>query len=158
VIMKDELSNSFRNRQQCALIAMEVKYIWPDGAARSRRITSQVLQVVAERAARHIREIDFLGRYGENEFAILLPRTDLESANRMADRLRRELTATPVWTDRGPLNLSLGIAVLTPNTARKEASVLLEEAFAEMRRVPRSAVDTPTKPLPSEPFRIGRNR
>lgn len=157
VIMKRELAENVRYRQTCSLIALEVRYLWPDGAARSRGITAQVLQVVAERAAKNIRDIDILGRYGENELTILLPKTDQASANRLAERLHKELTATPVWTDRGPLNVSLGIAVLAPAGENKNASAWLEKAFEEVRRSALIEPSDPAQARPSDPFQFERN-
>jgi diguanylate cyclase (GGDEF)-like protein len=48
----------------------------------------QVLRAVAQRCRATIRVVDILGRYGGDEFAILLPGAELREAREIAERLR----------------------------------------------------------------------
>lgn len=141
-----ELPRAERYGHPCSLIAFEVRYHWPDGAARSRAVTAQVLQVVAERTQKNIREIDVYGRYDENEFVILLPETDAASTHRVVERLQRQLTGTPVWTDRGPLTISLAIGVVTQPAGGSDAETLLEEVFRNLHPYPPAAAMEITSP------------
>jgi diguanylate cyclase (GGDEF)-like protein len=131
-----ELPRALRYGHPCSLVALRVNFHWPDGAARSRTVTAQVLQVVAERTLKNIREIDLYGRYGENDFVIMLPETDSHAAQRVIERLHRHLTGTPVWTDRGPLNISLAIGIVTQPDEGSDAEALIEEAFKTLRPFP----------------------
>jgi len=74
-----------------------------------------VLKTLADRWKASIREVDILGRYGGDEFVILLPETDLENALPVADRLRMAICSKPVQTPVGdiPLSVSIGVATLT---------------------------------------------
>jgi two-component system cell cycle response regulator len=47
-----------------------------------------VLRQFAERLRVNVREADILGRYGGEEFIIILPHTDVEESYRIAERLR----------------------------------------------------------------------
>jgi diguanylate cyclase (GGDEF)-like protein len=63
------------------------------------------------------RPADFLARYGGDEFAALLPDTDLEGARRVADRVQRAMAALEVARDGkplGPVTVSLGMASRKP--------------------------------------------
>src|SRR5712691_11405087 len=51
----------------------------------------EVLKEFAQLMRRHIREVDVAGRLGGEEFALLLPETDLRGAAAGAERLRRSL-------------------------------------------------------------------
>ncbi len=56
------------------------------------------LQEAAERIGSTLREIDVAARYGGDEFAVILPNTDLAQARRVADRLIAEMTGRPcLW-------------------------------------------------------------
>jgi len=74
-----------------------------------------VIREVAGRFAAGIRPVDVLGRYGGEEFAVLLPDVDSRTAVAVAERLRLAVAATPVPTRSGPLDVtvSLGLASLT---------------------------------------------
>jgi len=130
------LDQSEEHHEPCAIIAYEVIYHWPDGASHSRAITSQVLQVVADRTSRVIREMDIFGRCAENEFALLLPGLDSKVAGRLTERLKKELTSTPVWTNRGPINISLNVGVSSISAGRAGAEELLEDVLRRMRLEP----------------------
>jgi diguanylate cyclase (GGDEF)-like protein len=77
-------------------------------------IGDQVLQNLAGVLKRSLRDADILGRYGGEEFAILLPETDLDAAARSAERLRLSVADSPAVTEKGsiPITISLGVACL----------------------------------------------
>ena len=75
----------------------------------------QVLRSVAASCMSQLRSSDLIGRYGGDEFIILLVETDAEGAQRVAERIRQSIAGAPVETEKGPLNItaSMGIAPLT---------------------------------------------
>ncbi|MFQ5343176.1 MAG: GAF domain-containing protein, partial [Anaerolineae bacterium] len=88
----------------------------------------QVLAGLAECCRHELREVDLLGRYGGEEFAVLLPESGLTTARPVAERLRRQVERAAIDTDRGPMTItiSLGVAMLDETCADLEA--LLERA------------------------------
>jgi len=79
----------------------------------------QVLREVARLLQESLRDSDVLGRYGGEEFAVLLPVTDARTAERVARRLLRRVADTPIPTEAGELHvqLSVGVAELSPETS-----------------------------------------
>jgi diguanylate cyclase (GGDEF)-like protein len=79
-------------------------------------IGDQVLRQVAQALKNNLREGDILGRYGGEEFSILLPFTNLETARRVAERLCERVAAAGVETEAGLLTVtvSLGLAGFDP--------------------------------------------
>lgn len=55
-------------------------------------VGDQALRIVAERLQSSVREVDILGRYGGDEFVVLLPETDLQAARTAAERIRLHLS------------------------------------------------------------------
>jgi two-component system cell cycle response regulator len=88
-----------------------------------------VLCEVARRMTETTRVYDFVGRYGGEEFLILLPGCNSIQAARMAERLRLAVAAGPVETRECEIGvtLSLGVAV-TEGMRLPEAKALLLEA------------------------------
>ena len=82
-------------------------------------IGDQVLQGMALICMNNLRTEDILGRFGGEEFVILLPDTKLEDARNIAERLRRLIAETPIETDIGPIRttISIGIAIKEKSTA-----------------------------------------
>jgi len=79
----------------------------------------QVLIEIVNRCCEVIRHVDVLGRYGGDEFVILLPETDLRRAREIAERIRASISDEPVITDAGSIQVSIsaGITQVTSDTA-----------------------------------------
>jgi len=71
----------------------------------------QVLRAVAACAQSNLREIDLLGRYGGDEFVVLLLETELGAARRVAERIRAAVADRPVDIDQGPLQVTMSVGV-----------------------------------------------
>ncbi|HEX5343309.1 MAG TPA: CHASE domain-containing protein [Duganella sp.] len=77
-----------------------------------------VLRQLADLMRESQRKIDMLGRIGGEEFAILLPGTDLEAAAVFGERLRQRVAQTPMRLDDGAtldITVSIGIAAMGGN-------------------------------------------
>lgn len=73
----------------------------------------RVLQGVARILTTSLRRSDIVARYGGDEFIIVLPNTDAETAVRMVERVRNSLEDSPVLVNDGrtiPLKMSYGVA------------------------------------------------
>ncbi len=75
----------------------------------------QVMRLITERCKQEIRKVDIFGRYGGEEFTIVLPHTLAYDAANLAERLRERISRTLFETERGeiPITISLGVASLT---------------------------------------------
>ena len=92
----------------------------------------QVLKGLGRICKELIRDSDLLCRYGGEEFTLILPNTDFDTAFKVAERLRQAIETTPIHIDRGELQItvSFGIAALSPRQASLAA--LVDEADAAM--------------------------
>ena len=88
-------------------------------------IGDRVLRDVAQLIHSALREGDILGRYGGEEFSILLPETEAKSALAMAKRLITQVIGKPVQTESGELtvHLSIGVAEYGPETPTLHALI-----------------------------------
>jgi two-component system, cell cycle response regulator len=76
-------------------------------------VGDQVLAAVAREIGKAIRQLDVLGRYGGEEFVVILPDTAATGAMVVAERVRERVLAAKLATDRGkpiPVTLSVGVA------------------------------------------------
>jgi diguanylate cyclase (GGDEF)-like protein len=109
-----------------------------------------VLRTIAERRRSNIREVDILGRYGGEEFTIILPEAGPTESQAISERLRKHIARMPITTTAGPVSvtISLGTANLTPDVPNLSklidcADFAMYEAkrregimFASMKRSP----------------------
>ena len=71
-----------------------------------------VLQRVAAELRAQLRETDFIGRFGGEEFLIVLPETQLDGALRLAEKIRERIEALEIPIETGePLKVTLSMGV-----------------------------------------------
>ena len=74
-----------------------------------------VLREATVRMKASIRSYDFIGRYGGEEFLLVVPSSDAAGTFALADRIRQSMQVSPVSTSAGeiPVTVSLGVAAST---------------------------------------------
>jgi diguanylate cyclase (GGDEF)-like protein len=97
-----------------ALLMIDVDYFKQINDSFSHIVGDKVLKVLTTRWQGLLREsIDVLGRYGGDEFAIILPETDLERAISIADRLRLAAENDMIETPHEDIEVTISIGVTT---------------------------------------------
>jgi diguanylate cyclase (GGDEF)-like protein len=89
----------------------------------------EVLKHVAKRLAAALRESDLVGRYGGEEFVVLLPKTTPRDAHRVCERLREAVGGSAATLEDGRtvrVTVSIGLASMSPATP--SATELLKAA------------------------------
>jgi len=100
------------------------------------QIGDQALALVAERLRSHIRSADHLGRYGGEEFIVLLPGVARDQALYTAERLRLAVCSQPIHLGalEIPITLSLGTATLDPEALVDSLDQLIGQADKALYR------------------------
>lgn len=90
-----------------------------------------VLQTLAATCRGCLRRYDLFGRIGGEEFCIVCPDTSVESAARMAERIRDTIARTEFRTDRAvvPVTASLGVAGRRPAHTGPDDLVIAADAM-----------------------------
>jgi diguanylate cyclase (GGDEF)-like protein len=116
--LDEELSRSVRNQTSCAVVFVDLDHFKRINDTWGHRAGDAILREVANRLSSNVRLEDFVGRYGGEEFAVILSGADVVGASQMAERLREFLSSQPCYweTEDGeviPISItgSFGIAV-----------------------------------------------
>jgi diguanylate cyclase (GGDEF)-like protein len=119
----------------------------------------EVLKEFARRLRAHSREVDVAGRLGGEEFALLLPETDLEGAAVGAERLRGSLSGSSLTLTTGEklsVTASFGVAQLSVGQSAddllRRCDLALYRAKAEGRN---RVVVEPLEPRGAESRGVG---
>jgi diguanylate cyclase (GGDEF)-like protein len=73
----------------------------------------EYLRLLSETLRNGIREIDYIGRWGGEEFVVILSNTDAAHAMHAAERLVRLASAVESQTRKGPVSRTISIGVST---------------------------------------------
>ncbi len=131
--MKEELARAQRHGVGVACLMMDLDHFKQLNDTRGHLAGDQMLRELARRIETHTRTSDTAARFGGDEFALLLPETGLAEAVKLAERILRTVTATPVDlapAGRAPLSLSIGVAALRPPREERDLGAAADRLLA----------------------------
>jgi diguanylate cyclase (GGDEF)-like protein len=70
-----------------------------------------VLKFVAAQLREHIRQPDLIGRYGGEEFLVILPNGTLKAASEQAERLCRQIRSAPIASGKNAVQVTISIGI-----------------------------------------------
>lgn len=113
-ILEEEVVRAGRYDRQLAVLWVDLDHFKAVNDTWGHAIGDEVLRIVSLRLADSIRTVDTLGRYGGEEFIVVVPETSAGEARDAAERLRRRVATEPVITSAGQaiaMTVSIGVAV-----------------------------------------------
>jgi diguanylate cyclase (GGDEF)-like protein len=116
VLAEPEWARCRRDRRPLSLLAADIDYCQQINGHFGHRVGDRLIVHVADLCLAIKRASDIVARVNGEEFAILLPDTDLAQAEIIAEHLRRMVEATPMLTDgeRVAATVSVGVAEAHP--------------------------------------------
>ncbi len=87
-----------------------------------------VLRDLAENCRTIFRKTDIVGRYGGEEFAVILPSAQEDMAKIIAERLRKSIEESTVKTDQGDVNYTVSIGIASAEGKDVKIEELLDRA------------------------------
>jgi diguanylate cyclase len=113
-VLGEEIARTHRHGQPCSIALIDLDWFKRINDAHGHPTGDEVLRTFAITMFANIRTIDRFGRYGGEEFLLVLPNTPVEAAARLLDRLRA-IVADLDWSAFSPgmrVTFSGGVATL----------------------------------------------
>jgi diguanylate cyclase (GGDEF)-like protein len=136
-VLGAEIDRSNRYGRPLAVALIDIDLFKRVNDTHGHAVGDEVLRHVAELLRSSIRAVDTLGRYGGEEFLLVMPETDVDGGLASAENLRRIVgrTALTVHTPTGELETRVTISIgVTGNDGRNSMDIdrLLREADGAM--------------------------
>jgi diguanylate cyclase (GGDEF)-like protein len=106
--LEAEIKRYARSRSSFAILLLDLDHLKKINDQYGHLVGSRALCRLANILRLHSREIDLAARYGGDEFVVILPETNAESAVRIAQRISARLRLD---SEDPPLSVSTGVAV-----------------------------------------------
>lgn len=138
-----EIARADRKGQSLALCIIDLDHFKQVNDTWGHSAGDLVLKAVAQLCRENFRTIDILGRLGGEEFVVLLPDTDLETARHIANRFIRTLATTPLSIGDRDVNITATAGVVERLPGETALESLVQRADAAMyqgKRVGRNQV------------------
>lgn len=160
-LLTRELHRSRREEKTTAILLGDVDHFKRVNDTYGHVVGDEVLVEIAKRLLGDVRSYDFVGRYGGEEFLVILNSCDPAFVPSRAEEIRKSIGNRPIQTAKGALTLSMSLGVLLssewgPKSVEEllhEADIALYEAKAAGRdclRIakPPTKAEPPLEPLP----------
>lgn len=122
-LLQGELNRSLRENLPISLLLCDIDYFKRINDTHGHHVGDEVLQEVSTRLLDAVRSNDAVGRYGGEEFLIVLGGCDREHLEERAEAVRSSISALPFATEQGLIPVSLSIGALTVTRWDKSISI-----------------------------------
>jgi diguanylate cyclase (GGDEF)-like protein len=104
-----EFERAKRYDQPLSLIVIDLDFLKKINDKYGHMVGDEAIKSIGQVLRQSSRSIDFPARYGGEEFCLLLPNTEIDMAEQLAERLRRLITEVTI-EGHGSISASLGVA------------------------------------------------
>ena len=109
--LEEEIGRGVRYQEPLSVIMGDIDHFKDVNDTYGHGVGDKVLESVAGLLKKALRKTDILGRYGGEEFLAVLPRTPLEKAGAVAERIRRAVEGESKEASGVSVTISLGVAL-----------------------------------------------
>ncbi|WP_019627093.1 PAS domain S-box protein [Thioalkalivibrio sp. ALJT] len=139
-LLEREMRRVDRSGGSFALVMFDLDHFKRVNDSFGHDVGDEVLKDVTDRVASRLRDSDVLGRWGGEEFMVLLPAADLDSGATVAETLRERVAGTPCAAV-GTVTISLGVAEYLPGEPRKQLLRRVDQALYRAKNAGRNRVE-----------------
>ena len=129
-LAEHEFEIATRYRQPLSAMMFDLDYFKKINDTFGHAVGDEILQRVTQAACAELRSADVIGRYGGEEFVIMLPMTNAQQAYSLAERIRKRVAEIRVPTEKGEaaVTLSIGIVAIIPGAQNGSVENLIRRA------------------------------
>jgi len=142
--LRREFSRFKRYGSALSLLMFDVDEFKAINDVHGHLVGDEILREVAKRAQSCVRGTDFVGRYGGEEFVVVLTNTRCKGAMVLAERIRVAIGSNPVECDQAkvPVTVSVGVAEAEAATMQRHEALIqcADTALYESKRAGKNCV------------------
>jgi diguanylate cyclase (GGDEF)-like protein len=127
--LSNEIERANRFGHQVSLLMLDIDFFKKVNDTYGHQAGDEVLKELGKRLMEEMRRVDYCCRYGGEEFALILPETDSDTAMLVAERVLRMVSGLPVILgDRTSIPVTVSIGVATYPVHARSFTMLVSSA------------------------------
>lgn len=132
-LLDDSKRRGLREQRPLSFAMLDIDHFKQVNDRYGHPMGDRVIKTLALFLQQRLRKSDYIGRYGGEEFAIIMPDTDAQTAAKVLDTIRQRFSEIHYPTDDGDLHctFSSGVAPMTPTSS---ANQLVQQADSALYR------------------------
>ncbi len=141
--LQREVARSLREGTALGVILVDADHFKSVNDELGHETGDYVLQELAKRLSVKLREYDGVGRYGGEEFLLVMPGCDLATTTQRANLIRELISSNPIQTPlrKTTITVSMGVAVADPTTTSESLLRRADLALYQAKRNGRNRVE-----------------
>lgn len=132
------LEKARQQERDMAVMLIDLDYFKAVNDTHGHDIGDAVLREFADRLRRNIRGVDLACRFGGEEFVVLMPDTDYQQAQGVAERVRLAVAESPFDASGIPLGVTVSVGVALNESLEDTPELLLKRADVALYRAKRT--------------------
>jgi two-component system, cell cycle response regulator len=137
-ILGRELKRTQRTKSHTGIVILDIDHFKSINDTKGHPVGDEVLVEFAARCQRSIREYDVFGRYGGEEFLLIVPAGNLPDASVVASRLLATVSKQPFTTSAGPITVTASAGVASTGQGYLDADALIAAADVALYQAKRA--------------------
>jgi diguanylate cyclase (GGDEF)-like protein len=140
--LERELWRSRRHGGTISLIMADIDNLKRINDSYGHRAGDKVIKEISQRIRECIRQVDLPARYGGDEFAVILPNTEIEAARIVCERIVETVSRYPVIWQRIqiPLSVSVGVGQYSGDTNPEDITSRSDQALYSAKQAGKNTV------------------
>ena len=141
--LADELKSARRDGTSVSFLMLDIDHFKLVNDTYGHAVGDVVISAIGTLLRQYFRTTDKLGRYGGEEFAVVLPNCTAQAAARLAEGLRRAFSAIQFFGNEQPFSCTLSVGVTdTQAWPEATAATLIEQADQALYRAKHNGRDS----------------
>lgn len=125
ILAEKEVKKAFRYKRPLSVLMLDLDYFKKINDTYGHAVGDKVLQLTAKTVTQNLRSVDIFGRYGGEEFAIILPETNRLDALKVAERIRGNIEKTPFEVgDNVIINITVSLGICSEPVKKDDIATL----------------------------------
>jgi len=134
-----EIEKAQLNKNILSIIMLDIDHFKSINDNYGHHVGDEVLKGVVDLVTKNLKRVDIFARWGGEEFVILLPGTNLENAQKLAENLRKKIEEQSFST-AGKITASFGVGEYKEKESKKEVFNRIDKLLYEAKRTGRNKV------------------
>lgn len=127
-LAQQEFNRTCRYNRPFSLLMLDIDTFKTVNDTYGHGVGDQILKIIAKTVLSSLRTVDYFGRWGGEEFVIILPETDGKTAINVAERLRECIAQTVIPVGEQSMQITVSIGVASYQSGDKTIEDILHRA------------------------------
>lgn len=132
--LEEELYRCQRYHRNMSIVMMDIDYFKKVNDRWGHPFGDEVLKWVSSTVQAIMRKSNRFARYGGEEFCCVLPETNIDGATVFAEKIRKSLEASALFSTQSPISVTASFGVSSLNEEIKDIETLLKKADEALYR------------------------